>query len=277
VTALQMSAEAHEEMVAAVAPYVDTAISKTVNVPADYPYADFQDLYLRAWKSGLKGLATYRPNAVLGSVLSVAPVAVTPAAPAIEPAHANQRLALERTPQPVLASLRWPGRPELAAGNAAWSYMVHHPFGDFALFIGELPDERLDGRPAPFEVWVNGAEQPRGLGALAKTLSMDLRALDTAWVRLKLDALATVQEERAFDMPFPPDGARRRFPGSVAATAAVIRWRCWARASPGTNAMKWPSGSAEFRSFLSFMPIQAGSSTRMSSERMRARPSIARG
>jgi ribonucleoside-diphosphate reductase alpha chain len=101
--------------------------------------------------------------------------------------------------------------------------MVRHPFGEFALFIGELPD---DGKPAPFEVWVNGAEQPRGLGALAKTLSMDLRALDTAWVRLKLDALATVQEERAFDMPFPPDGARRRFPGIVAATAAVIRWRC---------------------------------------------------
>jgi len=45
-------------------------------------------------------------------------------------------------------------------------------------------------------------------------------------VRLKLDALATVQEERAFDMPFPPDGAARRFPGVVAATAAVIRWRC---------------------------------------------------
>lgn len=66
-------------MVAAVAPYVDTAISKTVNVPADYPYADFQDLYLRAWKSGLKGLATYRPNAVLGSVLSVQAPATLPA------------------------------------------------------------------------------------------------------------------------------------------------------------------------------------------------------
>ena len=71
VTALEMSAEAHALMVAAVAPCIDTAISKTVNVPADYPYADFQDLYVTAWKSGLKGLATYRPNAVLGSVLSV--------------------------------------------------------------------------------------------------------------------------------------------------------------------------------------------------------------
>src|SRR4029078_7206822 len=71
VTALEISAAAHEQMVAAVAPFVDTSISKTVNVPEDYPYADFQGLYLMAWKSGLKGLATYRPNKVLGSVLSV--------------------------------------------------------------------------------------------------------------------------------------------------------------------------------------------------------------
>jgi ribonucleoside-diphosphate reductase alpha chain len=74
-------------------------------------------------------------------------------------------------------------------------------------------------------VWVNGAEQPRGLGALAKTLSMDMRAHDAAWLKLKLDALATVAEERAFEMPFRPWRAAP-VPGVVAATAAVIRWRC---------------------------------------------------
>ncbi|MFN3417089.1 MAG: adenosylcobalamin-dependent ribonucleoside-diphosphate reductase [Caldimonas sp.] len=225
VTALEMSASAHQEMVAAVAPCIDTAISKTVNVPADYPYADFQDLYLRAWKSGLKGLATYRPNAVLGSVLSVAPS--TPQPQALVAGDANRRMALDRLPAPVLASLRWPGRPDLPAGNPAWTFMIRHPFGEFALFVGELPGEGAQaGRSLPFEVWVNGAEQPRGLGAMAKTLSMDLRANDSAWLQLKLDALATVAEERAFDMPFPPHGEPRRFPGVVAATAAVIRWRC---------------------------------------------------
>jgi len=220
VTALEMSAQDHAAMVAAVAPCIDTAISKTVNVPADYPYADFQDLYLQAWKAGLKGLATYRPNAVLGSVLSV-----TPTAAPLQIDDANQRLALERLPAPVLSSLRWPGRPELPGGNPAWSFMVHHPFGEFALFVGELTTEQ-GTPPQPFEVWVNGTEQPRGLGALAKTLSMDLRANDPAWLRLKLDALATVAEERAFEMPFPPHGERRLFPGVVAATASVIRWRC---------------------------------------------------
>jgi ribonucleoside-diphosphate reductase alpha chain len=224
VTALEMSAQAHQEMVAAVAPFIDTAISKTVNVPVDYPYAEFQDLYLRAWQSGLKGLATYRPNSVLGAVLSVEPEAAAPTAMAVP--HANQRLTLERLPRPVLASLRWPGRPDFPAGNPSWSYMIRHPHGEFALFVGELPTDEANPRPLPFEVWVNGAEQPRGLGALAKTLSMDLRAKDPAWVALKLDVLATVQEERSFEMPFPPHGERRQFPGVVAATAAVLRWRC---------------------------------------------------
>ena len=71
VTALELSAKAHKDMVAAVAPFIDSAISKTVNVPADYPYDDFKSLYLEAWKDGLKGITTYRPNATLGSVLSV--------------------------------------------------------------------------------------------------------------------------------------------------------------------------------------------------------------
>jgi len=100
--------------------------------------------------------------------------------------------------------------------------MVESPFGQFAIFVGHVDS----GDPHAFEVWVNGAEQPRGIGAVAKTLSMDMRAQDKAWLQLKLDALATVAEERPFEMPFPPHGERRPFPGVVAATAAVIRWRC---------------------------------------------------
>ena len=245
VTALEMSAESHAAMVATVAPYVDTAISKTVNVPVDYPFADFEGLYRFAWKAGLKGLATYRPNAVLGSVLSTTPSAAEPlpnAATSETPQAlvasvdgpgnlADQRLTLDRPSTAVMSSLRWPGRPEMNGGNPAWTYMIRHPHGEFALFVGEMPAQAGPGfglfaQNVPFEVWVNGAEQPRGLSALAKTLSMDMRVNDPQWLRLKLDVLATVAEERAFDMPFPPTGEMRLFPGVVAATAAVIRWRC---------------------------------------------------
>jgi len=222
VTALEISADAHQAMVAAVAPFIDTSISKTVNVAEDYPYADFEGLYMKAWKSGLKGLATYRPNAILGAVL-------TPDAPARKESvelsgdGANRRLAIKALPQPVLTSLRWPGRPEMPAGNLAWTYMIDSPFGRFALFVGQVEEA---GRTFPFEVWVNGAEQPRGLGAVAKTLSMDMRADDRAWLKMKLDVLANTVGDDSFDMRFPPLGEKRKVPGVVSAMAQVVRFRC---------------------------------------------------
>ncbi|MEN9904203.1 MAG: hypothetical protein RLZZ555_768 [Pseudomonadota bacterium] len=86
VNALEMKAADHIGMMQAVQPFVDTAISKTVNVPADYPYEDFKDLYLQAWNARLKGLATYRPNNILGSVLEVTPAPAAEPAPAAAPA-----------------------------------------------------------------------------------------------------------------------------------------------------------------------------------------------
>ena len=71
VSALDMTAEQHLQMLVAVQPFIDSSISKTVNIPADYPYEAFKDLYIKAWKAGLKGLATYRPNDITGAVLSV--------------------------------------------------------------------------------------------------------------------------------------------------------------------------------------------------------------
>ncbi|QEL64657.1 ribonucleoside-diphosphate reductase alpha chain [Oryzomicrobium terrae] len=229
VTALELSAQAHKDMVAAVAPYIDTAISKTVNVPADYPYTEFQDLYMEAWKSGLKGLATYRPNSVLGSVLSVestpsaAPVGSEEKSnPQDFVSDANRRLEIKSLPAPVLSSLQWPGRPNIPEGNLAWTYMLESPLGKFALFIGHVEQE---GKAWPFEVWVNGPAQPRGLGAVAKTLSMDMRANDRAWLQLKLDTLAKTPSGESFDMPFPPHGELKRMPSVVSAMAQLMRHR----------------------------------------------------
>ncbi len=225
VSALQMSAQDHMLMSAAVQPYVDTAISKTVNVPADYPFDAFKDLYFEAWKAGLKGIATYRPNAVLGAVLEVGSGAA--AAPAAEPqdfdtADPDRRIRLDRAHQPPLSSLRWPGRPELANGNPCWTYVVRHPLGDFAVFIGHIDD----GKSYPFEVWINGAEQPRGLGAIAKTLSMDMRTDDRAWLDMKLSALEKASGDDGFEMAMPPDGRRVRVPSLVSGFARLIRYRC---------------------------------------------------
>ncbi len=219
VTALEISALDHMRMVAAVAPFVDSAISKTVNVPEDYPYDNFRNLYFEAWKSGLKGITTYRPNSVLGSVLSV--TAHEEAPNDLDTSDADRRIRLEAAPTPALSSLRWPSRPRLAAGNPAWTYMVESPFGQFAIFVGHVDS----GDPHAFEVWVNGAEQPRGIGAVAKTLSMDMRAQDKAWLRMKLDILSRTAGDDAFDCPLPPDGKVTRVPSVVAAFGRIVAWR----------------------------------------------------
>jgi ribonucleoside-diphosphate reductase alpha chain len=70
VTATDIGGRAHLAMQAALQPWVDNAISKTINVPADLPYSEFRDLYEVAYRSGLKGCTVYRPTAVRGAVLT---------------------------------------------------------------------------------------------------------------------------------------------------------------------------------------------------------------
>jgi ribonucleoside-diphosphate reductase alpha chain len=203
-----------------VQPYIDAAVSKTVNVPEDYPFDDFRDLYLQAWKAGLKGITTYRPNQVIGEVLTVHKDGAAPQDLRDDP---DRRVKLDTAPQPTLASLKWPGRPDLVSGNLAWTYMVEIPSRSesFAIFIGQVGEP-----PIPFEVWVNGAEQPRGLGAIAKTLSMDMRSEDRAWLKMKLDALAKSRDEQGFQIPFPPTGEPVWVSGVVAAFARIVHQRC---------------------------------------------------
>ena len=106
VSALEMPASGHLAMMEAVQPFIDTAISKTVNIPADYPYADFQGLYLEAWRAGLKGLATYRPNDILGSVLSTTPAPAAQPAPALERRKADpMRTVIESRPKGQLPAV----------------------------------------------------------------------------------------------------------------------------------------------------------------------------
>lgn len=106
VSALEMSAADHIAMMKVVQPYVDTAISKTVNVPADYPYDDFKDLYLQAWKSGLKGLATYRPNNILGAVLETTPAANDSSAEESQPTLVDpMRTVIEKRPKGALSAV----------------------------------------------------------------------------------------------------------------------------------------------------------------------------
>ena len=70
VDARSLPPAAHLQMQAAVQPYVDNAISKTINVPADFEFDDYKSLFEQAYELGLKGCTGYRQNPVTGTVLS---------------------------------------------------------------------------------------------------------------------------------------------------------------------------------------------------------------
>lgn len=70
-TVQDLTPDAHLNMQAALQPFIDNAISKTINIPADFPFAALHDVYTKAYESGLKGCTIFRPNPVSGSVISL--------------------------------------------------------------------------------------------------------------------------------------------------------------------------------------------------------------
>jgi len=70
ITAHKLSPLAQLQMQAELQPYVDNAISKTINIPQDYSFTDFLKVFETAWKLGLKGCTSFRANPVTGEILS---------------------------------------------------------------------------------------------------------------------------------------------------------------------------------------------------------------
>ncbi len=62
VTSDSITPTQHVDIQAAAQKWVDSSISKTANVPTDYPYEDFKDIYMYAYEKGLKGCTTFRFN-----------------------------------------------------------------------------------------------------------------------------------------------------------------------------------------------------------------------
>jgi len=62
VSADDITPKEHVDIQAAAQKWVDSSISKTANVPTDYPFDDFKDIYSYAYQQGLKGCTTFRFN-----------------------------------------------------------------------------------------------------------------------------------------------------------------------------------------------------------------------
>ncbi len=148
-----LSPSDHVVMQAAVQKYVDSSISKTINVPADFAFDAFKDVYLQAYELGCKGCTTYRPNEITGAVLEAKPERDREPAPQPE-------LPLPR-PQPKAADVYEAGavvymtqplsRPEALPGR---TYKLRWPPAEHAIYI-TINDIVQDGRRRPFEIFIN--------------------------------------------------------------------------------------------------------------------------
>ena len=133
VTAQNLTPAEHVRMQAAVQRHVDSAISKTVNVPEDIAFEAFQEVYLDAYRSGCKGCTTYRPNAITGSVLEVTPPAPPP--PLSSGAQLGDLMVRSDKLTGVTYKLRWPD-------------------SEHAMYV-TINDTDEGGTRRPFEIFVN--------------------------------------------------------------------------------------------------------------------------
>ncbi len=251
VTAQTLDPGAHLVMQAAIQPFVDSSISKTINVPRDIAFGAFKDVYRQAYEHGLKGCTTYRPNAVTGSVLSVAEEAdkAAPEQSASPEQGASPEQSASQPPRlpeggdqsslplpapeapsgerPVSASA---GGHDAGGGSVVrladplkrdailpgFTYKLRWPDMEHAFYI-TINDIVRDGRRRPFEIFMNS----RNVDHYAWTAALTL--LISAVFRRGGDVSFVVEELKAV---FDPRGGQwmngRYVPSLLAAIADII-------------------------------------------------------
>jgi ribonucleoside-diphosphate reductase alpha chain len=117
--------------------FIDSAISKTINVPEAISFEDFSHVYLEAYERGCKGCTTYRPNAVTGSVLSVEEPKIAAPVPPIATSEPELPLALPEPRLPtekggVVYMTRPLDRPDALLGR---TYKIKWLDSDHAFYI----------------------------------------------------------------------------------------------------------------------------------------------
>jgi len=165
VSAQTLTPSDHLMMQAAAQAMIDSSISKTVNCPEDISFDAFADVYVEGYHLGCKGLTTYRPNAVTGSVLSVA-----------KPAEA----------QPVAEVLA--PRADQLHGT---TYKIKWPEGAHAVYV-TINDVEHDGERRPFEMFINSKNMEHyawTLGLTRMVSAVFRRSSDVAFVAEELKAV----------------------------------------------------------------------------------------
>jgi ribonucleoside-diphosphate reductase alpha chain len=159
VTAGDIAPRAHLAIQAAAQPWIDAAISKTINVPTDCLFDDFRDLYREAHALGLKGCTTYRLNPAAFQGVLLRPEDL---------AHSRYRFTLRDGRCLSLAGDRWVrygDHRELAAN--LYGQLRERGIRETTGALPDLPSECIDPPGDPVEIGVPvvevACETPHGV------------------------------------------------------------------------------------------------------------------
>ena len=203
VDAQTLSPADHLAMQAAAQQFVDSSISKTINLPRDISFEAFKGIYEEAYALDCKGCTTYRPNDVTGAVLEVKPSEAA-TVPALVPAARESGVVY--IAQPL-------DRPEDLPGR---TYKIKWPGSDHAIYI-TINDVMQDGRRRPFEIFINSKNMEHYAWTVALTRMI------SAVFRRGGDVSFVVEELKAV---FDPRGGQwmegRYVPSLLAAIGGVI-------------------------------------------------------
>ncbi len=204
VNAQTLAPEDHVRMQAAAQKWVDSSISKTINVPEDISFEAFKDVYMQAYETGCKGCTTYRPNAVTGSVLAVSEDKDAAETPMREVPPSDGEVVYIAEPL---------DRPQALEGN---TYKLKWPDSEHAIYI-TVNDIVVGGRRQPFEVFINSKNMEHFAWTVALTRMI------SAVFRRGGDVSFVVEELKAV---FDPRGGAwmegKYVPSILAAIGAVI-------------------------------------------------------
>ncbi|MCH5374586.1 MAG: hypothetical protein JJ992_11470 [Planctomycetes bacterium] len=190
----------HVDIQATLQRYVDSSISKTINVPKDYPFEDFKDIYLYAYEQGCKGCTTFRPSDNITGILQ----------------REEDKQSEPETDGAMQSSDELdtvPRRPVFLQGT---TYKIKTPLSKQALYI-TINDICENGRRRPFEIFINSKNLQHFSWIVAMT------RLVSAVFRRSSDPSFLVEELKSI---FDPNGGYfrngRYIPSLVAEIGEVI-------------------------------------------------------
>jgi ribonucleoside-diphosphate reductase alpha chain len=144
VTTADVTPMQHINVQAAIQKWIDSSTSKTINVPTEYPFEDFKDIYTQAYEKGLKGCTTFRPSAHIQGVIKV-------------------KDESDDEPEPKKKEITTK-RPDKLTGTTYKLKSPHH--GSLYVTINDKADD--EGINRPYEMFI----QTKKLGVVAWTSAM---------------------------------------------------------------------------------------------------------